>query len=154
MKKVILAIIIGILVLIQFIRIDKTNPQFDIKYDYFSTVNTPDEVQRILKESCYDCHSNETNYPWYSNVSPVSWLLKSHVNEGREHMNFSEWGQYTAGQKNKLVEESMEEIKENKMPLKSYTLMHPESKLTPQEKVTILNWLLSQGATSILAIAQ
>lgn len=154
MKKGILVAIVIALVIIQFIRIDKTNPQSDVKHDYFSTVNAPAEVQMILKESCYDCHSNETNYPWYSNVSPVSWFLKSHINEGREHMNFSEWGLYTAKQKNKLIEESMEEIKENKMPLKSYTLMHPESKLDAEKKEILLNWLLSQGATSILAIAR
>jgi hypothetical protein len=154
MKKSILIAVAVALVLIQFIGIDKSKPQYDPGADYFSTINAPAEVQRIIKESCYDCHSFETNYPWYSNVSPVSWLLQKHIDEGREHMNFSEWAHYTASQKNKLIEESMEEIEANKMPLKSYTLLHPESKLDPQEKETILNWLLSQGATSILAIAK
>lgn len=138
MKKKILIIIIIIISVIQFIPVDKTNPPVDSQKDYFSIVNLPENVKNILKKSCFDCHSNETVYPWYSNVAPISWFLKNHINEGREHVNFSEWGNYSAEKQKNIVEDCAEEISENEMPLSTYTLLHSDAKLD-KEKLQILS---------------
>ncbi|TPE46404.1 heme-binding domain-containing protein [Pontibacter mangrovi] len=141
--KGILVGILVLLVLMQFIRIDKTNPPVEPSKEFAALVNPPADVALILKESCYDCHSNETLYPWYSNVAPASWFLKSHIDEGREHLNFSVWGDYTAKKANHKLEECIEMVEEGEMPLTSYTLLHPEGKLTAQEKEKLLTWFRS-----------
>jgi len=137
----ILLIIFAILVLIQFITIDKTNPPVEAAKDFATIANPPQDVQLILRESCYDCHSNTTTYPWYSNVAPVSWWLKNHITDGRRHLNFSEWGSYTAKKADHKLEESIEMVEEGEMPMTSYTLLHQEAKLTAAEKEKLINWL-------------
>lgn len=139
-------ILIGILVLLvlmQFFRIDKTNPSVDPSKEFATLVNPPEDVKLILQESCYDCHSNATTYPWYADVAPASWFLKSHIDEGRSHLNFSEWGDYTATKANHKLDESIEMVEEGEMPMTSYTLLHPEGKLTKEEKEKLLSWLNS-----------
>src|SRR6056297_2303298 len=101
-KKIIIASILVLFVLIQFFRIDKTNPEFNKKNDYLTSVETSKDVSSILRNACYDCHSYETNYPWYSNVAPVSWMLKNHIEEGRHHVNFSLWQNFTLGEKSDI----------------------------------------------------
>ena len=140
MKKKILYVLIIVTAGIQFIRIDKTKPEINPSIDYQKIANVPDDVLNILKASCYDCHSNETSYPWYSNVAPVSWFLKNHINEAREHVNFSEWGKYTDEKQFKIREECKEEIEEEEMPLNSYTLMHSDAALDENKKNVLLTW--------------
>jgi len=132
---------IGILALIQLIRIDTTNPEIDINNDYLTLSKAPKEIGNILKQSCYDCHSNQTKYPWYSQIAPVSWMLKNHIDEGREHLNFSQWGDYPMDKQNKLKKEIVEEIEDNEMPLSSYTLIHSNAKLTADSKQLLIDWL-------------
>lgn len=139
----ILVAAVVLLVLMQFIRIDKTNPPVEPSKDFAALANPPQDVALILKESCYDCHSNETTYPWYADVAPASWYLKSHITDGRKHLNFSVWGDYTFKKADHKLEESIEMIEEGEMPMTSYTLLHPEGKLTAQEKEKLLTWLRS-----------
>jgi hypothetical protein len=132
---------IGIVLIgIQFIRIDKENPISDASNDISQIVDIPDEVVTILRTSCYDCHSNETVYPWYSNVAPVSWWLKQHVNEAREELNFSQWGEYSVKRKNHKFEEIAEEVEEAEMPLPSYLVLHSESSLSQKQLLLLTSW--------------
>jgi len=139
MKKKVLIVII-VLGLIQFIKPQKNNSK-NYKNDITTELQVPKEVQEIIKTSCADCHSNNTAYPWYNNIAPVSWFLAYHVNEGKEHLNFSEWTSYNKNQKNHIIKEMKEEIKEREMPLTSYTLIHKNTTLTKQQSKLFLNWL-------------
>ena len=139
MKKVFLGILV-VFILIQMIRPNKNDSRNDI--NHISTVTAvPDEVKEILKTSCNDCHSNFTVYPWYSEIAPVSWYLAQHVNEGKEHLNFSEWAAYNKDQKKHILKDLEEELKEHEMPLKSYLIIHKDAKLTENQYITLLNWV-------------
>jgi len=129
-----------VLILIQFIQ-PKKNVSKDYTYDITTELQVPKEVQEIIKTSCADCHSNYTVYPWYNNIAPVSWFLAYHVNDGKEHLNFSEWTIYNTRQKNHIIKEMKEEIKEREMPLTSYTLIHKNTALTKPQSKLFLNWL-------------
>lgn len=141
--KLILLVLIGALVVIQFFRIDKTNPPVDRQKDYLSSMEVPLEIAQILKTSCYDCHSDEAIYPWYSNVAPVSWMLKHHINEGREHVNFSTWMDYSEKKKISIHEEITEVLEEGEMPMLSYTLIHSDAKLSESSKAALISWFKS-----------
>jgi hypothetical protein len=143
MKKKILIGLLTLLIGIQFIRIDKQNPPVTKTNDFIEVNHTPDNIAVLLKTACYDCHSYETKYPWYTNVSPVSWFVQHHVDEGREHLNFSEWGTYDSKRKSHKLEECVEEIEEGEMPLTSYTLIHGNAKLTKEQKTIIISYFKS-----------
>lgn len=139
MKKPLL-IIIAVLVVIQLIRIDKTNLPIDPKEDYVNIVHAPDNVKAILKRSCYDCHSNTVTYPWYSNIAPVSWYIKDHVNEGREHVNFSEFGKYNTLQTQSVHTSLYKSMLRGGMPLDSYTLIHKNAILSLKDRKILFEW--------------
>ncbi|PCH76075.1 MAG: cytochrome C [Flavobacteriaceae bacterium] len=141
MKKKAL-ILVGILVLIQLIRPEKNTAAIGPVIVADELLIT-DEVAVILEKSCYDCHSNRSNYLWYAEVAPVSWLIAHHVNDGKEHLNFSEWNTYNNFQKEHIIKDLYKEIKEDKMPLKTYTWMHPEALLSATEKEVLLSWVKS-----------
>jgi hypothetical protein len=139
MKKILLALL-AIIILIQFIRPEKNNSNNEL--NAISTVmDVPAEVQEILKTSCNDCHSNNTVYPWYSEIAPVSWYLASHVNEGKEHLNFSEWASYNENQQSHIIKDIEEELQDKKMPLKSYLIIHENAKMTEAQYKIMLNWV-------------
>lgn len=126
---------LGMLVLlIQVVRPSQTNPPVT------GDIATPPEVKRLLQRSCYDCHSNETKWPWYSQVAPVSWLVSKDVNDGRKHLNFSVWEGYEEGRKLKKFKEIEEEVADGEMPLELYLPLHPEAKLTPAERTVLVEW--------------
>lgn len=125
---------------IQFIEIEKTNPPVTAE------INAPSEVKNIFKTACYDCHSNETKWPWYSSVAPVSWLVEKDVREGRNHLNFSEFELMTSDKKTEYKKEIWEEVRDEKMPLTIYTYMHPNSKLDLAQKNIIKQWALGNKA--------
>lgn len=133
MKKT-LIILIVILVAIQFIPVNKTNPTVTAELD------APTEIISVFKRSCYDCHSNETAWPWYSSIAPVSWLVAGDVKDARAHLNFSEWGNLSRKDRVKMKEEIWEEIEKEKMPLWKYNIMHPEASLTQKNKDLIRGW--------------
>ena len=134
MKKI-LIILAVIIVAIQFIPVNKTNPPVNADF------NGPSEIKSILKRACYDCHSNETVWPWYSKIAPVSFVVASDVNDGREHLNFSEWGNLSRKKEIKSREEIWEEVSKEEMPLWQYKIMHPEASLSQQDKSLIKGWV-------------
>jgi hypothetical protein len=101
----------------------------------------PPEIAAIFERSCRDCHSYNTQWPWYSHIAPASWFLISHVNEGRRHLNFSEWASYDSKKARKKLEDICNEVEEGVMPLKSYLLLHSEAKLSPDEVQKICEWV-------------
>lgn len=138
-KRILLSVLI-VFIFIQFFRIDKSNPPVDSAQDFVVSTSAPEPIQKILKSACYDCHSYETQYPWYSNLAPVSWWLKNHINEGREEMNFSNWGTFSAKKKDHKLEECIELVDEGEMPLSAYTWIHGESRLTAEDRKTLTSW--------------
>lgn len=132
--------LLGALVIIQFFGIDKTNPPVNPEEEFMALVSPPADVAQLLKDACYDCHSHETKYPWYSNIEPVSWWLKNHIDHGREHFNLSTWGAYDAEKKAHKAEEAVEMIEKGEMPLKSYLPMHPEARLTDAQRESLSAW--------------
>jgi len=136
LKKILIAVVI-ILVGIQFIPIERTNPPVT------QDLNPPENVALILKTSCYDCHSNETVWPWYSYVAPVSFLVAGDVNNGRKHLNFSEWDKYDTKRRSKKLDGISELVEKGVMPLSKYTLIHSDAKMN-QEKIKIIKeWVQS-----------
>lgn len=138
-KKIAISVLI-LLIIFQFFRIDKTIKPIDETIDFISLTKPSDEIATILKVSCYDCHSNQNIYPWYTNIAPISWWIKSHINEASHHLNFSEWGNYSTKRKDHKLEECFEMIEENEMPMTSYTLIHGEAKLSDSQKNTLIKW--------------
>lgn len=138
-KKIALGVLI-LLVLVQFIPVDTSNPAIDKQKDFITVTKAPEEVALLLKTSCYDCHSNETAYPWYFKVAPVSWWLKHHINEGREELNFSTWADFSTKRKDKKLKESIKMVQEGEMPMGSYTLVHKEAVINEAQQKTLVDW--------------
>jgi hypothetical protein len=129
-----------LLVVIQFFRPERSNPAVDSAGDLTAQMSVPPAVRSILERSCYDCHSNKTRWPWYTNVAPVSWLVVHDVDEGRERLNFSEWGSYKQGKRVSRLDMMITEVDKGEMPLKNYLLMHGEAVLTEADKDTLCAW--------------
>ena len=125
----------------QFYRPEKNRPADENHLTPFLTETNPsEEVLGIMKASCFDCHTDQTRYPWYNNVAPVSWWLDGHIDEGREHLNFSEWNSYSAKKKDHKLEEVIETVESAEMPLNSYTWTHEEARLTGAQREAIMAW--------------
>ena len=137
-KKILIGLLIA-LVVIQFIRPEK-NLSGDTTKDITTLFPMPDSVKLIVDKACADCHSNKTTYPWYASAQPVAFWLADHVKDGKRHFNFNEFAGYRIAKQNHKIEEVIEQIKEDEMPLYSYTLIHKEAKLTDAEKATLINW--------------
>ena len=138
--KLFASIVLFIFVVIQFFGPERTNPKVEPSRSVQSLTQIPPEVLATLKRACYDCHSNETAWPWYSYIAPVSWLVIKDVNEGRRHINFSEWAQYSPKKVTRALDETCEEVQERRMPLSIYLLMHADAKLSETEIETICAW--------------
>ncbi|MCB9315099.1 MAG: heme-binding domain-containing protein [Lewinellaceae bacterium] len=146
MKKIIGFALLGILVVIQFMRPNRTNPPVDPALDIQQVLQPPADVYAILKDACYDCHSNETQYPWYSQIAPVSWWLVNHIEEGREHLNFSTLGTLALEDRAEIMEEAAEAVQKGEMPLSSYTWTHPAARLSATQRDLVVTWLNTQSA--------
>jgi hypothetical protein len=142
--KIILIVAVAALVIIQVFRPDKTSSSDVTADDITKKMQVPENVQQILKRSCYDCHSNQTTWPWYSNVAPMSWLVAKDVRNGRGKMNFSEWGKIPSAKQEARLEAICEEIKEDEMPLKNYLLLHGDAKLSQLDKDILCKWVESE----------
>lgn len=138
-KKILFGLL-AVVVIIQFFRIDKTNPPVNRALDIMNVVPVPTEIKSILKTSCYDCHTNETVYPWYTNVAPVSWWIKKHIDDGRDELNFSEWGNYSLRRKDHKLDEIVEMVDEDEMPLPSYLIAHGDARLSAEQKAQLVDW--------------
>jgi hypothetical protein len=132
-------------VAVQFYRPARTNPPVDPSRNMVSTASVPAEVSAILTRSCFDCHSNQTRWPWYSNVVPMSWGVAKHVTEGRAQMNFSEWGAYPPRKRVAMLEKMCDEVREARMPLPQYLLLHPEARLTEADWKAVCDWSMDEA---------
>ena len=130
---------------IQLIRPGMVNPPVNPDNDLKAVAAPPAEVYSLLQAACYDCHSNETKHPWYAQIAPVSWWINNHVQEGREAVNFSEFALLSAKDRAEALDESAEKIREGEMPLQSFLWMHPEARLTPEQKDMLAQWLEQNG---------
>ena len=139
LKKFFLVLLL-IFVIIQFFRPDKNSTQGDHTVDFITETNPPAQVKTILEQSCYDCHSNNTVYPWYNNIAPISFWLADHVKHGKGHLNFSEWNSYDAKKKDHKLEEVEEMVGEGEMPLNEYTWTHEEARLSEEQRKAIVEW--------------
>jgi len=135
-------ILLGLFVLglaIQFLPVDRSAPPTD------GEVPASPEVRAVLKKACYDCHSNQTQWPLYSRIAPVSWLVARDVHEGRKELNFTAWNHLTPERQAKKLRKSWEEVDEGEMPMEIYVPLHPEARLTAAEKSLLKEWALSAG---------
>ncbi|RYE35902.1 MAG: hypothetical protein EOP48_30025 [Sphingobacteriales bacterium] len=106
-------------------------------------ITSPDpEVKALLKTACYDCHSNNTNYPWYATIQPMGWLLSSHISNGKAELNFDEFGNYPGRRQQSKLKSIASQVEKDEMPLGSYSLMHKEARLNREQKTMIINWAL------------
>jgi hypothetical protein len=143
MKKVLkwTAIILACgFVLLQFSRPARTNPVGEESRALEASLHVTPEVKAIFARACDDCHSNRTRWPWYSHVAPVSWWLTDHVRHGRRHMNFSDWARYNQRDADQMLGEICRLSKMGVMPLSSYTLMHRDAILSPQDVGALCAW--------------
>ena len=147
-KVIIILLVLGIIA-IQFFPsgIPGNKPENDRNIVNSGLVSDP--VSGLLRNSCFDCHSDQTKLPLYSRVAPVSWLLANHINEGKEHLNFSEWEGYGKSEKIGRLEDIKDEVESGGMPLKSYLLMHPKAKLNPEEVTLLVDWA-AEASSKIL----
>ncbi len=129
------------LIIIQFFPIDENKAQDPDPADDFTTLyDVPPKIQESLKVSCYDCHSNNTTYLWYDKIQPVAWYIQSHIDEGKDELNFDEFGKYSAKRKGHKIEKIPEEVEEGKMPLTTYTFLHADARLTDAQREEMVNW--------------
>jgi hypothetical protein len=145
LKIVALILFVGFVV-IQFIRPDLTNPPVVASETIESSMQIPENVQKILTTSCKDCHSNETNYPLYSKIQPSGWFLKDHIDEGRSNLNFSVWNTYETRKKKRKLEEICEQVEIKEMPLPSYLWIHWDAKLSESDTKTLCDWAKAESA--------
>ncbi|UZT96097.1 heme-binding domain-containing protein [Chryseobacterium fluminis] len=138
-KKIVFWCLVGF-ALMQFIPIDRVNKPIDHKVNFVEAKKTPEKIAGLIKRACYDCHSNETVYPKYAYIAPVSWSVKSHVNEGREHLNFSVWDTYGKELKENMLDRAVESIQNKMMPMPGYIVYHKEANLSSAERKLLANY--------------
>jgi len=138
-KKILIGVLL-LLVIIQFIRPSKNTGDAEGPNDITHYAQVPDSVMTILKVSCYDCHSNHTNYLWYHEIMPVGWLLNNDVVDGKKHLNFSEFTTYNKKRTDRKLKQIAEEVEEHAMPISSYTWMHKEAIMTDQQIKLVAGW--------------
>lgn len=136
--KITFYVLAAIFVLIQLKQPDRTNPS------EIADSTIPAEVKTILKAKCYDCHSNESHWPWYSYVAPVSWWVADHVHEGRREVNYSKWDTYDEDRQESKIEETFDEMLDGLMPLESYLVTHRDAKVTEEDIDLIDMWLAGE----------
>ena len=140
--KTILSSLGILLLLIQFIQPNKNLGTTDPTHSISAVVSLPENINAILEQSCYDCHSNTTHYPWYGYVQPVAWWLNDHIEEGKQELNFSEFATYNLKRQLKKLKSIAENVREDEMPLPSYLVIHKSSSLTTEQKQALVNWTL------------
>jgi len=123
---------------LQFVPVDRDNPPVE------RDVDAPSEVAAILRRACYDCHSHETRWPWYSHVAPLSWWIAEHVEHGRADLNFSQWPMFDLFEQGMALEDIEEQIRKGEMPLNSYLILHPEARLSKEDREVLLEWARSR----------
>jgi hypothetical protein len=140
MKKKILIGILVLFVLAQAVQPTKNNGTGTNPNDITTLHDVPENVMGILKKSCYDCHSNYTNYPWYDHITPVNWWVANHIKEGKRELNFNEFASYSSEKQLKKLKEMAEEVEEEEMPLPSYLFTHGDARLNIDQKKLLIDW--------------
>lgn len=138
-KKILLFLLV-VFVIAQFFGPEKNDGEISSIEAFLTETNPPENVKIILKETCYDCHSNKTRYPWYFNITPVNYWMADHIRHGKGELNFSKWAEYSLKRKEHKMEEVWEEVEKKKMPLESYTWTHSDAELSQEEIEALVNW--------------
>jgi hypothetical protein len=141
-------LVLGLLIVaagMQLFRPDRTNPPVNTAQTVQATATVPRDVDAVLKRACYDCHSSETRWPWYSAVAPMAWAVANHVTEGRAEMNFSDWGSYPSRRRVALLEKMCDEVREGRMPLKQYLWLHRDATLSEADWKSVCDWSMEEA---------
>ncbi|MBR9916073.1 MAG: heme-binding domain-containing protein, partial [Algicola sp.] len=139
--KIIAIVLLVAFVGIQFIPTTRNQSEVVPKTDFILVNDVPNDIKNKLQVSCYDCHSNNTIYPWYNKVQPVAWFLEDHIKEGKAELNFNEWDDYSNRRKNSKLKSIINQIESGEMPLDSYTLIHGNAKLSESEKKLLIEYM-------------
>ncbi|ADV51152.1 hypothetical protein Celal_3908 [Cellulophaga algicola DSM 14237] len=139
--KIIAIIALVVFVGIQFISTERNQSNVVPITDFMLVNNVPNVIKNKLQVSCYDCHSNNTVYPWYNKIQPVTWFLEKHVKEGKAELNFSEWDILSNRRKGSKLRSIIKQLESNKMPLESYIWIHEKAKFSKEDKTTIIKWI-------------
>jgi hypothetical protein len=143
LKKIGIALLV-LLVMIQFIRPQKNSGTRYGAADYTTILSVPADVKQMVEASCMDCHSNHTNHRWYEEIQQLGWWINNHVSEGKEELNFSDFGNYSVKRQAHKMEEAAEQIESGEMPMNSYLWMHGEALLSDEQKSKLQNWFMLQ----------
>lgn len=138
-KKILIGLLV-VFVIIQFIQPARNRSNGRSSTDLAIKVFVPENVQRVLQTACYDCHSNNTSYPWYSNVQPFGWLMAGHIRKGKAELNFSEFGFYSKRRQISKLSGISNSVRDGTMPLVSYLILHQRARLSIKEKALIIEW--------------
>jgi hypothetical protein len=141
-KKIALGLLI-ILVALQFIRPTRNSSTIPSTNDIRTAYVVPENVLKVFEKSCYDCHSNNSAYPWYTNIQPIGLWMQQHIDEGKDELNFSEFKSYSIKRQLKKMKEIRNEINEDEMPLSSYLIIHRDANLNNEQKKNIIDWTLA-----------
>lgn len=139
--KISALILLVALVGIQFVPTKRNQSNTVPKTDFMLVNNVPQKIQDKILVSCYDCHSNNTEYPWYNKIQPVAWFLEDHIKEGKSELNFNTWGELSERRKNSKLRSIISQIEDDEMPLDSYTFIHSDAKLSKSEKDEIIKYM-------------
>lgn len=139
LKKILVFLLLAF-VIAQFFKPEKNNGALTTVNAFIAETNPPENVKKILETTCFDCHSDKTNYPWYNSITPVNYWLASHIKDGKKHLDFSKWSSYSLKKKEHKMDELHEEVEEGEMPLNSYTWIHGDANLTPAQIDAVVAW--------------
>ena len=137
-------LVVAIVLVIQVIPVERNVSTVTPGQSFEKTEKVPANVAAILKVSCYDCHSNNTRYPWYSELQPGAWFMARHIKKGKEELNLDEFNDYSKRRKKAKIKSIISQIEKEEMPLKSYLLLHPDAGLTPNKKKVLLQFFQSE----------
>ena len=140
-KSKILMAVLAVLIAIQFIQPSRNKNEGVLPSDISHIINVPQNIGMLFKNACYDCHSNNTHYPWYTYIQPIGWLIANDIKEGKEKVNFSEWGNLSSRKQKTRLREIKNIINEGKMPLTSYKLMHKDARMNKNQEQLIIDWI-------------
>lgn len=139
--KIIAVVLLVAFVGIQFVPTERNQSDVVPKTDFMLVNSVPDRIKSKLQTSCYDCHSNNTQYPWYNKVQPIAWFLEDHIKEGKAELNFNEWDSLSNRRKKSKLRSIIKQIENDEMPLDSYTLIHREASFSEAEKQELIQWV-------------
>ncbi|OJW81519.1 MAG: cytochrome C [Bacteroidetes bacterium 46-16] len=147
----IVSLLLVVLIILQLIQPARNESGQVESKEFASIYEVPGNIEIILKNACYDCHSNNTDYPWYANIQPTGWIMANHISKGKEQLNFSVFGSYSKRRQINKFKGIANQVKEGAMPVASYKLMHQKARLSKEEKLLIENWM-NKMADSFTAI--